>query len=367
MGFDEDTSVWRAPGVLTLIGEMRGDVEGCALSFATATGCLTSVMLLDDPVIEIASEQGEDPIEIKLAKVSPALVKAKPEWARPVLSVLATLKDSGVKLRGLAITLDNDVEPGPDFAGLSAVRCSAAAAIAELCGSPLLLADVVRLARAAAVVPDVPTAAEQTCVFSWPKQIILTRGPDEPIVDFPFDLDTENLTILVCDTGVRTPVDAPSEIALRETCATAARLLDVPTLRALTFDDLEDGLGRLESDEMRRIVSHVVSENDRVQACADLVSTGQFRRIGPLLDASHASQRDDFGVSFPEAELAVQLMKAFGAAGARLMGRGGEVVGLMEPSQARAVTIALDGAFGGRGYATPQILPVLTGRGLHKR
>ena len=42
---------------------------------------------------------------------------------------------------------------------------------------------------------------------------------------------------------------------------------------------------------------HVITENDRTLACADLLRTGQIRQIGPLLSASHASLRDDFEVS----------------------------------------------------------------------
>lgn len=367
IGFDEDSAIWRAPGVLPLMGEFRGDTEGYSLTFGLSMGCLTSVMLLDDPVIEIVSEQGDDPLEIKVSKVSPKLAASKPEWARPVLSVLALLAESGTTLRGMSITIDSDIAPGPDFAGAAAVRCSTAAAVSELCGKPLALADVVRIARRAKVPPDEPSAAEQTGVFCWPDQVVLSRGPDAAVEELPFELEADNLTILVCDTGVRVAADAPSELARRAACAEAARLIGVSALHELTLDDLEDALDRLPNDELRRLASHVVGENDRVLACAELIGTEQIRRIGSLMNASHESQRDDFGVSFAEAELAVSIMKAFGAAGARLVGRGGEVIGLMDPSQARAATIALDGSFGGRGYATPALFTVFSGRGLHKR
>jgi len=367
IGFDEDTAVWRAPGVLSLIGETRADAEGMSLSFGIETGCLTTVMVLDDPVIEIVSDQGEDPLEVKVSKVGPALVDKTEVWARPVVSVLAALAERGYVMKGLSISLDNSVDGGPDLAGAAGVRCSTAAAVSELLGKPLTLAEVVALARDSAVAPDPASPAEWTAVFCWPDQITFAEGTDLDPEPLDFVLETENLVVMVCDTKVRRASDDPSEVALRASCVEAARVLAVPALRELTLDHLDDALGRLPTDELRARVTHVVTENDRVLACAELIRTGQIKRIGALLNASHTSQRDDFGVSFPQAELAVSVMRAFGAAGARLAGRGGAVVGLMDPSQARAATIALDGAFGGRGYEAPSLFTVATGRGLHRR
>jgi galactokinase len=99
----------------------------------------------------------------------------------------------------------------------------------------------------------------------------------------------------------------------------------------------------------------VITENDRTLACADLLRTGQLSAIGPLLDASHTSMRDDFEITVPEVDLAVEVMRAFGALGARMTGGGfgGCVIGLFEPAQARAAVIGIDGAFAGREYAAP--------------
>ncbi len=58
--------------------------------------------------------------------------------------------------------------------------------------------------------------------------------------------------------------------------------------------------------------------------------------LGPLLLASHASLRDDFGVSTPELDLLVELLVDAGAAGARLTGAGfgGCVVALVQRNHA---------------------------------
>jgi hypothetical protein len=66
----------------------------------------------------------------------------------------------------------------------------------------------------------------------------------------------------------------------------------------------------------------VVTENGRVKQAVALLTRGDLAGVGPLLYASHASLRDDFEVSWPEADVAVYAAMAAGALGARMMGGG---------------------------------------------
>jgi galactokinase len=77
---------------------------------------------------------------------------------------------------------------------------------------------------------------------------------------------------------------------------------------------------------------HVVTENARVLEFAEAVRAGDTGRLGTLLSASHASLRDDYEVSTPELDLAVDLLVEHGAVGARLTGAGfgGCVVALVD-------------------------------------
>ncbi len=72
---------------------------------------------------------------------------------------------------------------------------------------------------------------------------------------------------------------------------------------------------------------HLEAENERVRAFAGA------HTLGPLLDASHASLRDDLGVSNDRVEEVRDALKAAGAHGARLIGGGfgGHVLALFPP------------------------------------
>jgi galactokinase len=77
----------------------------------------------------------------------------------------------------------------------------------------------------------------------------------------------------------------------------------------------------------------VVTENARVQDSVDALKRRDLARFGELLNASHASLRDQFDVSTPAVEDAVTRLRNAGAIGARLVGGGfgGSALGLLAP------------------------------------
>jgi galactokinase len=80
-------------------------------------------------------------------------------------------------------------------------------------------------------------------------------------------------------------------------------------------------------------VRQVLSENARVDAAVAAVRARDWPALGALLDASHASLRDDYEASVPEVERAVAACHDTGALGARIMGGGfgGSVLALFPP------------------------------------
>jgi galactokinase len=99
-----------------------------------------------------------------------------------------------------------------------------------------------------------------------------------------------------------------------------------------------------------------VTENARVQAAADLLRTGQIRELAPLLDASHVSMRDDFEITVPTVDLAVEAAREAGALGARMTGGGfgGCIIALVPTGQSAQVAAAVMERFAAAGYGAPE-------------
>ncbi len=71
-----------------------------------------------------------------------------------------------------------------------------------------------------------------------------------------------------------------------------------------------------------RRVRHVLGEAERVDAAEAALAAGRWSELGALMNASHASCRDDYEVSCPELEALVAAARESGALGARLTGAG---------------------------------------------
>jgi galactokinase len=150
------------------------------------------------------------------------------------------------------------------------------------------------------------------------------RGPrTEPV---PLDLGEHVLATL--DSGTAHSLAESGYNERRAECARACELLGVESLRDATD---ADGF----PDPLDRRVRHVISENERVDAAVEALRATDLGQVGRLLDASHASLRDDYEVSTPEVERAVAACKEAGALGARIMGGGfgGSVLALFPPGQ----------------------------------
>ncbi len=132
--------------------------------------------------------------------------------------------------------------------------------------------------------------------------------------------------------------------------------------------DLPRAWSALTDDVSRRRVRHVVTENARVLQTVDMLRSGRTREVGPLLTASHASLRDDYEVSVPEVDTAVDAALAAGALGARITGGGfgGCVIALVETDRVEACEKAVRAAYQERGFAEPAVFGAVPSAGARR-
>ncbi|MFD0776790.1 galactokinase, partial [Streptomonospora algeriensis] len=184
----------------------------------------------------------------------------------------------------------------------------------------------------------------------------------------PFKLDEAELRLLIIDTRVEhTLSDTTGGYAARhEECTRAARELGVDALRDV--EDLESALAQLEDPVLVKRVRHVVTEIHRVNAAMGLMRAGALGELGAVLNASHLSMRDQFEISTPELDLAVETAVAAGARGARMTGGGfgGSAIALVPESRLDAVRTAVSAAFAEQEFTAPSLRAALPSQGARR-
>ncbi|WBP90797.1 galactokinase [Kitasatospora cathayae] len=346
---------WAAPGRVNLIGEHTDYNDGFVLPIALPHTTRVSARRRTDGRLRLYSAQGDGTItDLALEALAPGAVAS---WASYPAGVFWALAEAGHPVGGADLFVDSDVPTGAGLSSSAALECATAAALNDLYELGLTASELALIAqRAENAFVGVPCGVmdqmASACCTDGTALFLDTRTLEQRHV--PLDLTAAGLRLLVIDTRVKHDLGDGAYAALRAGCERAAGLLGLPALRDLPSADLAPALDRLPG-ELRPLVRHVVTENGRVLETIDHLGRGELTALGPVLTAGHASLRDDFRVSCPETDLAVEAAVAAGALGARMTGGGfgGSVVALVGAADLAAVSEAVRSAFRSAGFAAP--------------
>jgi galactokinase len=355
--------VWRAPGRVNFIGEHTDYNEGWALPFAIGAGVYVAAAAREDGVVALSSRQyGEAAVTVSVAALAPGRPSG---WAAYPAGVAWALESAGHRVGGASLAIDADLPAGAGLSSSAALECAAGLALADLYHLAVPRRELAALGRRAENdFVGVPTGLMDQLA------VLLGQAGHALLLDFrsgtgtpvPLDAAAAGLALLVIDTRAHRELTGGGYAARRRACEDAARALGVRSLRDVT--EVSE-LDRLSDPVLRRRARHVVSENRRVLDAAELLRAGQLGRVGPLLTASHASLRDDFEVSWPEADAAVQAAIEAGALGARMTGGGfgGSVIALAPAGGTVGVAGAVADAFARQGWRAPAVRPAEPSQG----
>jgi len=352
--------VWQAPGRVNLIGEHTDYNEGFVLPFAIDKTARVAVSVRPDSTIRLLSTYGDQgTVAVDLGTIDAASAKG---WTKYPLGVIWALQQRGIAVPGIDLLLDSNVPLGAGLSSSHAIECAVISALNDLTGARLGPEEMVLATqRAENDFVGAPTGImDQSASLRGSKgHAVFLDCRDQSVRLVPFEAAQSGLVMLVIDTKVSHSHADGGYASRRASCELGAEVLGVKALRDVRMEDLEEAAGLLDEVTYRR-VRHIVTENDRVLQTVELLASQGPGSIGALLDASHASMRDDFEISCPELDLAVAASRANGAIGARMTGGGfgGAAIALTPVRDERQVRAAVEQAFAGAGYAAPEIFRV---------
>ncbi|WP_034268734.1 galactokinase [Haloechinothrix halophila] len=359
---------WAAPGRINLIGEHTDYNDGFVLPIALPHQVTVTAARRDDDVLRLVSRQAGGRVELRIDDLTPGRVTG---WAAYPAGVVWALRQRGHPLHGLDLLIDGDVPPGAGLSSSAALECATALAAAELYDVDLAGRDLAELARYAEnefVGMPCGVMDQAASVLCTAGHALLLDTRSMAATQVPFDPAAEDLTLLVIDTRAPHRLVDGAYAARRRSCERAAVVLGVPALRDIGSDDLDRVLAALPEPELRTRTRHVVTENDRVERFVALLRAGRIAEAGPVLTASHVSLRDDYEVTSPELDTAVEAALAAGAVGARMTGGGfgGCVIALIARQRVEQCVTEVRQAFERSGFAAPATFTAAPSDGAHR-
>ena len=357
----EPDLVAAAPGRVNLIGEHIDYSDGFVLPFAIKDRTLVAARKRNDSTIRIASAQRRNKIvTVDISKVKPGL---KGEWERYALGVLWAL---GVK-DGVDLLIDGHVPLGAGLSSSAALECSVATAMNHLFDLGFNLEELARLTQKAEnQYVGVPCGIMDQSVSLMATQgsALLLDCRDLTTKNIPFDVASSGLELLIIDTQAHHALTDGGYAERRASCESVVAKLGITSLRELSMEQLENSRGLLTETEFVR-ACHAVTEMKRVLECVTALSNSDFEKVGQLINQSHASLRDDYTVSCPELDTAVEAALAAGALGSRMVGGGfgGSAIALIQASKTTETIKAVEKAFASKGFKAPRFFTSLPSQG----
>ena len=350
------------------MGEHTDYNEGFVLPFALAQGVTATAAPRDDRLLVLRSKQVPDEtVTVDQGSLAPGSVTG---WAAYPAGVAWALGAAGLAVRGASVDVDSDLPVGAGVSSSAALECAVALALCSLSGISVPRTALAALARRA----ENEFAGAPTGIIDQSAALLCQEGHAMLLdcqtletTQVPLRPAAAGVSILVIDTRVTHALVSGEYAARRAECEAAALALGVQSLGPLARTDPDAALAeRLADPVLRRRARHVVTDSARAMAIAGaLMDTGDgrsgdetWRSIGALLTEGHASLRDDFEVSWPEADVTVEAAIAAGGYGAKMIGGGfgGSVLALVPADREGEVRAALTETYLSRGWLSPEFL-----------
>lgn len=360
----EPVGVWSAPGRANLIGEHTDYNAGLVLPFAIDRRTYAAIGLRIDGIVRVSSEGFSNIVEADFSAETSFL-----GWSAYPLGVVKVLGEkTGHAVEGFDIHLVSDVPTGAGLSSSAAIECAVAVALDDIWGTQLSKADIALVGqRAENTVVGAPTGFmdQFASMFGETDSAIYLDCRTQEVQSVPLGLGS--LKVLVMDTQEKHSHATGGYAARRQACDSAVEIMGVQTLREIDASML-DQAQQLLSEETYRRVRHVVTENDRVSEAVKAFEAGDFTRVGELFARSHMSMRDDFEISTPALDQAVESSLMGGAVASRMTGGGfgGAAIALVEADNVSSVMKVVEEAFVAQGLTAPHQFTVVPSQGARR-
>lgn len=349
------TVVAAAPGRVNIIGEHVDYNGGWVLPAAIERWIVAAAAPRDDAQVALQDARTG---EIARFSVSDLLRAPQRSWANYVRGVLAGFAARGRTLPGFSLTIASTIPLGGGLSSSAALEAVVARVLCQLFKVELAPLELAKLCQQAEHdYAGVPCGLmDQAAVLLGREgQLLLLDCASEEVTFVPFA--PSNWQILIINSGVAHELADGEYAKRRAACHEAAVALGVTSLRELDSSCLPRA-GRILNEERFRCVRHVVTENQRTLETVAALRREDLSQVARLLNASHASLRDDFRVSCAELDfITATAQRIEGVAGCRMTGGGfgGSAVALVHTAAIDSASACISAAFAAEYGRPPAI------------
>ncbi len=337
---ERPSHIVRAPGRVNLIGEHTDYNDGFVLPMAIDRTIWIALRPRSDRRVMLHSLDLQPAADFPLDD----LKHTEGGWTEYVKGMAWALQGADLALQGWEGVSAGDIPVGAGLSSSAALELAVARAFAAVSGFAWEPAQMARLAQLAenkwvgvncGIMDQMISAAGK----AGHALLIDCRTLDTTLAPLP-----PGTAVVIMDTATRRGLVDSAYNERRSQCETAARYFAVPALRDVSLETFAAHAAELDGLTRQR-ARHVISENQRTLDAMTAMRQHDANTLGQLINASHASLRDDFAVSSLELNQIVDCAQrqTIACFGARMTGAGfgGCAVALVRDNSAQAFAAAV--------------------------
>jgi galactokinase len=360
-----DVHQWDVPGRVNLIGEHLDYNGGPVLPLAIDRSLTVKARTRDDGVVNVWSDAPGASKTTFATTAQPGDVEG---WAAYAAGTIWAMVEAGHRVSGVDLVIESRLPSGAGLSSSAALTCGIAAALNDLEGLGLDRTQLALLAQQSesGFVGAPVGLMDQLAVLHGRAGhgVLIDTSATPPTTQLvPLTWEEDGLVLAVIATGAHHALADGEYAARREECERAAEELGLEWLAEAGLD----ATVRLTDEILKARTRHVLTETARVRGAVNAVSRRAWTQLGTILTASHASLRDDFEVSCPELDVAVEAALEAGALGARMTGGGfgGSAIALVAPEKVQGLRERVEARYAGRDWSRPEVFVVHATDGAH--
>ena len=316
-----------APGRVNLIGDHTDYNGGLVLPVALSMGTYLTVSHRDDQLCRFSSDNDQAIFELDEAGMS----QHHHCWVDYPLGVFKEFADRGYHIQGYNFHFRGNMPIGAALSSSASIEVVTAMALNALTDNHFSTLELVKMAQHAEndfVGMNCGIMDQFASGFGKEGHAIAL---DCNTLEYEYvPLALKGLRFVICNSKKKRGLVDSAYNQRRRECEEALQIIQklVPIqhlcqLNTAQFEELSSQVSDQFSDTVLRRARHTISENERVKEAVKALRSHDMPLFGQLMNASHASLRDDYEVSCPELDFLVAQAQQFeGVLGSRMTGAG---------------------------------------------
>ncbi|WP_299080130.1 galactokinase [uncultured Paraglaciecola sp.] len=322
---------FQAPGRVNLIGEHTDYNDGFVLPCAINYQTLVAVTPRDDMTVKVVAvdyhnQQDEFALDGEI-ETHPSQM-----WSNYVRGVIKHLQLSGHVFKGANLAITGNVPQGAGLSSSASLEVAIGETFRGLYSLALTKPEVALNGQAAenqfvGCQCGIMDQMVSACGSKQNALLLDCRSLETELISMP-----EGLAVMIINSNVKRGLVDSEYNTRRLQCEEAAQILGIKALRDISLLELQNHKDKL-SELVYKRAHHVVSDSERTVLASDALKANNVALLSKLMAESHISMRDDFEITVPPIDFAVQLLSEYlgEKGGVRMTGGGfgGCMVALM--------------------------------------